>query len=137
MKVEDHWYLQFYILDVFSLASLIYPNLEKRDPNCSQISLYLGLEFNSLDFRDRNYSKVLFISLCRGPSQWSDINWAKLNQKLHSVKSVRIRSFFYPYVPAFGLPAFGLCSFPMRKNTGQKNSGYGHFLGSVTLISFS
>ena len=40
----------------------------------------------------------------------------------HCEKSVRIRSFTYPYFPAFGL------------NTDQKNSEYGHFSHSVSLI---
>ena len=61
-----------------------------------------------------NYQKNYFF-------QWSQRYWRKIfvRKRLHCVKSVRIRSFYGPYFPAFGL------------NTDQKNSKSGYFPRSV------
>ena len=52
---------------------------------------------------------------------------------LHSVKSVRIRSYSGPYFPAFGRNTERYFV-RMRENTDQNNSEYGHFLRSADLI---
>ena len=46
------------------------------------------------------------------------------------MKSVRMRSFSGPYIPAFGR-SISPNSVQMRENTDQKNSKCGHFLRSV------
>ena len=65
-------------------------------------------------------------------------NRQKHSEKLHCLKSVRIRSFSGPYFPAFGLNterySVSLPSVPMQENTDQKNSEHEHFLRSA--ISF-
>ena len=52
----------------------------------------------------------------------------------HCVKSVRMRSYFGPHFPAFGLNkkirSISPYSVRMRKNAYQNNSEYGHFLRS-------
>ena len=62
-------------------------------------------------------------------------NRQKHSEKLHCLKSVRIRSFSGPYFPAFGLNterySVSLPSVPMRENTDQKNSEYEQFLRSA------
>ena len=49
----------------------------------------------------------------------------------HCVKSARIRSFSGPYFPAFRPNMERRGNAGMRKNKGQKNSQYGHFLRSA------
>ena len=63
---------------------------------------------------------------------------------VHCLKSVRIWSFSGPYFPEFGLNteryclSLSLClssrSVRMRDNMDQKNSEYGHFLHSGSLV---
>ena len=50
----------------------------------------------------------------------------------HCMKSVRIRSYFGPHFPVFGLNrGISPYSVRMKENADQNNSEYGHFLGSV------
>ena len=50
-------------------------------------------------------------------------------KEYHCVKSVRIRSFSGPYLPAVGLNMKYLCVF--NPNSGKYRSEYGHLLDSV------
>ena len=66
------------------------------------------------------------------PSDFQLSSWFLV---FHYVKSVHIRSFSGPFLPAFGLnteryPA-SINSLRMWENTDQKNSEYGHFLRNV------
>ena len=56
--------------------------------------------------------------------------WIILGWGIHCMKSVRIRSYYGLYFPAFGRNAVFLYKYSvqMRKNTGQNNSKNGHFL---------
>ena len=79
-----------------------------------------------------HYYLELCLGKIRGCNKLDKMQNNTFLSKCHCVKSVGIRSFSGPYIPAFRLNTDDiLCITPysgrIRENTDQKNSKYGHF----------